>query len=216
MKRSIPFTLFNQIQNTDTHADVHVHRDSSPPSANTSRVVSLLPPCQTDTASGSQSRRFFGRWKCNLRFRNEFICQKNIICRSAGCSLLPEHLLSPALPLPCGVAGRRRACRDTGRLQILSPLPSRIRLHPFFNLACWETRQHSQWGLYDPCQVGARDEYSSPSHCVLTIHSPTPSADVYITVAPEKIMFLERTVSQRGNSQGCSLWFCTINTDCST
>ncbi len=140
------------------------------PSANTSRFL-FLPsslPCQTDTAPGSESRHFFGRWKCNLRFRNEFICQKNIICWSAGCSPLPEHLLSPRSLLLVVAARRRRACRDTGRLQILSPLPSRIRLHPFFNLACWETSQHSQWGLYDLCQLGARDEYFSSSLGVLT------------------------------------------------
>lgn len=72
---------------------------------------------------------------------------------------------------PCGVARSRRACRDTGWLQILSPLPSRIRLHPFFNLAFWETSQHSQWSLYDLLQLGARDEYCSSS-LVLTDNKP--------------------------------------------
>lgn len=125
---------------------------------------------------------------------------------------------------PRGVLRRRRACRDTGRLQILSPLPFRIRLHPFFNLAYWETSQHSQWSLYDLCQLSARDEYFSSFRCILTnrrqynfwkLQQPWKRISFFKLVM---LHFWGECVSVvlisfNGNLQGSRLWLCTLRTE---
>lgn len=154
-----------------THANTHMHTYRQLTTQDCRQLTpctstSLHPPCQTNTASGFQRRHFFGRCNCNWRFRNEFICQKilSVDLQGVHCFL---NTSCHCAAFPCGVVRRRRACRDTGRLQILSPLPSRIRLHPFFNLAYWETSQHSQWSLYDLCQLSARGRIFSSSLCAL-------------------------------------------------